>query len=85
MPVQETQRDRAQSSPARRSGSNYGWGAGAQPDGVVAVTLGVATVSGTAGGVVDVTVCSLACGGDRPAECSSDECLTGISPEMAKS
>jgi hypothetical protein len=33
---------------ARRSGSNYGWGAGAKPDGVVAVTLGVATlVSGT--------------------------------------
>jgi hypothetical protein len=64
MPVQETQRDRAQSSPARRSGSNYGWGAGAKPDGMVAVTLGVATlVSGTGGGVVVVTVCSVACGG----------------------
>jgi hypothetical protein len=63
-----------------------GWGAGAKPDGVVAVTLGVSTlVSGTGGGVVVVTVCSVACGGDRPAECSSDECLTGISPDMAKS
>jgi len=47
---------------------------------------GVATlVNGTGGGVVVVTVCSVACGGDRPAECSSDECLTGISPDMAKS
>jgi hypothetical protein len=53
---------------------------------VVAVTLGVATlVSGTGGGVVVVTVCAVACGGDRPAECSSDECLTAISPDMAKS
>ena len=63
IPVHETQRDRAQSSPARRSGSDYGWGAGAKPDGVVAVTLGVAAlVSGTGGGVVVVTVCSVACG-----------------------
>jgi hypothetical protein len=47
--------------PARRSG-NYGLVTGAKPDGVVAVTLGVATlVSGTGGGVV-VTVCPVACG-----------------------
>jgi hypothetical protein len=52
---------------ARRSGSNYGWGAGAKPDGVVAVTLGVATlVSGTGGGVVVVTVCSVASGATAP-------------------
>jgi hypothetical protein len=58
IPVHETQRDRAQSSPARRSGSNYGLVTGMKPDGVVAVTLGVATlVSGTGGGVVVVTVC----------------------------
>ena len=63
IPVHETQRDRAQSSPARRSESNYGWVTGAKPDGVVAVTLGVATlVSGTSGGVVVVTVCPVACG-----------------------
>ena len=34
-----------------------------KPDGVVAVTAGVAAlVSGTGGGVVVVTVCSVACG-----------------------
>ena len=61
IPVHETRRDRAQSSPARRSGSNYGLVTGMKPDGVVAVTLGVATlVSGTGGGVVVVTVCSVA-------------------------
>ena len=53
LPVHETQRDRAQCSPARRSGSDYGLVTGMKPDGVVAVTLGVATlVSGTGGGVV---------------------------------
>ena len=62
IPVHETQRDRAQSSPARRSG-NYGWVTGMKPDGVVAVTPGVAAlVSGTGGGVVVVTVCPVACG-----------------------
>jgi hypothetical protein len=60
IPVHETQRDRAQSSPARRSG-NYGLVTGMKPDGVVAVTLGVAAlVSGTGGVVVVVTVCSVA-------------------------
>jgi len=60
--VHETQRDRAQSSPARRSG-NYGLVTGMKPDGVVAVTPGVAAlVSGTGGGVVVVTVCPVACG-----------------------
>jgi hypothetical protein len=59
--VHERWRDRAQSSPARRSGSNYGWVTGMKPDGVVAVTPGVAAlVSGTGGGVVVVTVCSVA-------------------------
>ena len=52
---------RAQSSPARRCGRNYGGETGAKPDGVVAVTVGLATlVSGTGGGVVVVTVCSVA-------------------------
>jgi hypothetical protein len=84
IPVQETQRDRAQSSPARRSGSNYGWGAGAKPDGVVAVTLGVATlVSGTGGGVVVVTVCSVACGATAPTTCAGSTELT--SPKMTPS
>ena len=60
IPVHETQFDRAQSSPARRSG-NYGWVTGMKPDGVVAVTLGAATLlSGTGGGVVVVTVCPVA-------------------------
>jgi hypothetical protein len=45
---------------ARRSG-NYGWVTGMKPDGVVAVTPGVAAlVSGTGGGVVVVTVCPVA-------------------------
>ena len=58
---------RAQSSPARRCGSNYGPGAGAKPDGVVAVTVGLATlVSGTGGGVVVVIVCSVASGATGP-------------------
>src|SRR3954468_2105143 len=74
----------AQSSPARRSGSNYGWGAGAKPDGVVAVTLGVATlVSGTVGGVVVVTVCSVACGATGPRTCAGSAELT--SPKITPS
>jgi hypothetical protein len=53
IPVHGSQRDRAQSSPARRSGNNYGLVTGMKPDGVVAVTAGVATlVSGTGGGAV---------------------------------
>jgi hypothetical protein len=84
MPVHETQRDRAQSSPARRSGSNYGLVTGMKPDGVVAVTLGVATlVSGTGGGVVVVTVCSVACGATGPATCSGAAELT--SPKITPS
>ena len=84
IPVQETQRDRAQSSPARRSGSNYGWVAGAKPDGVVAVMLGVATlVSGTGGGVVVVTVCSVACGATAPTTCAGSAELT--SPKITPS
>lgn len=49
-------------APARDSG-NYGPGAGAKPDGVVAVTVGLATlISGAVGGVVVVMVCSVAWG-----------------------
>jgi hypothetical protein len=69
---------------ARRSGSNYGWGAGAKPDGVVAVTLGVATlVSGTGGGVVVVTVCSVASGATAPTTCAGSAELT--SPKITPS
>jgi hypothetical protein len=76
-------RRRAQSSPARRSG-NYGLVTGAKPDGVVAVTLGVATlVSGTGGGVVVVTVCSVACGATAPTTCAGWAELT--SPKITPS
>src|SRR5258705_5898941 len=74
---------RAQSSPARRCGSNYGPGAGAKPDGVVAVTVGLATlVSGAGGGVVVVTVCSVACGAG-PTTCAGAAELT--SPKITPS
>ena len=77
LPVHQTQRDRAQSSPARRSGSDYGLVTGMKPDGVVAVTLGLATlVSGTGGGVVVVTVCSVACGATAPTTCAGSAELT---------
>ena len=47
----------------RVDSGNYGLLTGMKPDGVVAVTLGVATlVSGAGGGVVVVTVCPVACG-----------------------
>ena len=63
---------------------NYGPGAGANPDGVVAVTLGVATlVSGTGGGVVVVTVCSVACGATGPTTCAGAAELT--SPKITPS
>ena len=79
-----TQRDRAQSSPARRSGNNYGLVTGMKPDGVVAVTLGVATlVNGTGGGVVVVTVCSVACGATPPTTCAGWAELT--SPKITPS
>ena len=71
-------------SPARRSGSNYGWGAGAKPDGVVAVAVGLATlVSGAVGGVVVVIVCSVACGASGAATCAGSAELT--SPKIAPS
>jgi len=57
-----------------------------KPDGVVAVTLGVATpVSGTGGGVVVVTVCSLACGATAPTTCPGSAELTTpkITPSAA--
>jgi hypothetical protein len=63
---------------------NYGPGAGANPDGVVAVTLGAATlVSGAGGGVVVVTVCPVACGATGPATCSGSAELT--SPKITPS
>jgi hypothetical protein len=67
---------RSWQSPTRRSG-DYGWGAGTKPDGVVAVTVGVATlVSGAVGGVVVVTVCPVPCGATGPATCSGSAELT---------
>jgi hypothetical protein len=63
---------------------NYGWTTGAKPDGVVAVTLGVATlVSGAGGGVVVVIVCSVACGITGPTACSGSAELT--SPKITPS
>jgi hypothetical protein len=57
--------------------ANYGWGAGAKPDGVVAVTVGLATlVNGAAGGVVVVIVCSEACWATGPPTCSGAAELT---------
>ena len=48
-----------------------------KPDGVVAVTLGVATlVSGAGGGVVVVIVCSGACGATGPPTCAGSAELT---------
>lgn len=45
----------------RVDSGNYGWVTGMKPDGVVAVTVGLAAlVSGAAGGVVVVIVCSVA-------------------------
>jgi hypothetical protein len=57
---------------ARRPVSgNYGLVTGMKPDGVVAVTVGLAAlVSGAAGGVVVVIVCSLAWGATGPTTCS---------------
>src|SRR6476660_69018 len=55
-----------------------------KPDGVVAVTLGLATlVSGTGGGVVVVTVCSVACGATAPMTCAGSAELT--SPKITPS
>jgi hypothetical protein len=63
---------------------NYGPGAGANPDGVVAVTLGAATlVSGAVGGVVVVIVCPVACGATGPTTCSGSAELT--SPKIRPS
>ena len=57
---------------------------GAKPDGVVAVTVGLATlVSGTGGGVVVVTVCSVACGATGPTTCAGAAELT--SPKITPS
>ena len=48
-----------------------------KPDGVVAVIVGVATlVSGAVGGVVVVTICSVACGAIGPATCAGSAELT---------
>jgi len=55
-----------------------------KPDGVVAVTLGLATlVSGAAGGVVVVIVCSGACGATGPPTCAGSAELT--SPNITPS
>ena len=55
----------------RVDSGNYGLLTGMKPDGVVAVTLGLATlVSGAAGGVVVVIVCSGACGATGPPTCA---------------
>src|SRR6476660_6588496 len=64
--------------PALRVDSdNYGLVTGMKPDGVVAVTVGLATlVSGTAGGVVVVIVCSEACCPTGPPTCSRSAELT---------
>jgi hypothetical protein len=71
-------------SPARRFPGNYGPGAGANPDGVVAVTVGDATlVSGAVGGVVVVIVCPVACGTPGPTTCSGSAELT--SPKVTPS
>ena len=57
--------------------TNYGPGAGAKPDGVVAVTPGVATVvSGVVGGVVVAIVCPVTCGATGPTTCSGSAELT---------
>jgi hypothetical protein len=75
---------RGADAPARRFPGNYGPGAGANPDGVVAVTVGDATlVSGAVGGVVVVTVCSVACGTPGPTTCSDSAELT--SPKITPS
>ncbi len=64
--------------------SNYGLDTGAKPDGVVAVTVGLAAlVSGTGGGVVVVTVCSVACGAIGPTTCTGAAELT--SPKITPS
>ena len=56
---------------------NYGWGAGAKPEGVVAVSAGVATLTcGAVGGVVVVIVCSVAWGATGPTTCSGSAELT---------
>jgi hypothetical protein len=69
---------------ARRFPGNYGPGAGANPDGVVAVTDGDATlVSGAVGGVVVVIVCSVPCGTPGPTTCSDSAELT--SPRITPS
>jgi hypothetical protein len=63
---------------------HYGPGAGEKPDGVVAVTLGVALdVSGVVGGVVVVTVCPVACGATGPTACPGAAELT--SPKITPS
>jgi hypothetical protein len=64
--------------------ANYGGETGMKPDGVVAVTLGVATlVSGAGGGVVVVIVCSLGCCATGSPTCSGSTELT--SPKITPS
>jgi hypothetical protein len=68
----------------RVDSGNYGLLTGMKPDGVVAVTVGLATlVSGTAGGVVVVIVCSEACCATGPPTCPDWAELT--SPKVAPS
>jgi len=68
----------------RVDSGNYGLLTGMKPDGVVAVTLGVATlVNGAAGGVVVVTVCPVACGATPPTTCAGWAELT--SPKITPS
>ena len=68
----------------RVDSDNYGLETGMKPDGVVAVTVGLATlVSGAAGGVVVVIVCSVACGATGPPTCAGWAELT--SPKITPS
>jgi hypothetical protein len=82
-------RQRRETTGARRVAcasipGNYGPGAGAKPDGVVAVTVGLATlISGAGGGVVVVTVCPVACGVTGPTTRSGAAELT--SPKITPS
>ena len=68
----------------RVDSGNYGLVTGMKPDGVVAVTLGLATlVSGAGGGVVVVIVCSLGCCATGSPTCSGSTELT--SPKITPS
>jgi hypothetical protein len=58
-----------------------------KPEGVVAVSIGVAMLTtGAVGGVVVVTVCSLACGATAPTVCSGwpEPMLPKITPNSPK-